>query len=149
VKFFYETNTDMQENFLTPDTQLARFERQAPYVFAYVHGRYWAENSGRYEGVGPGLKRQQQALPTLTSLKESADRIEASLTAATQAAPEVMMDALENEDETPEQAAQKVAGWHFYLKSNQSSRKSLFEKVSILYYVAMFLMLDQVPARTH
>ena len=104
----------MQENFLTPDTQLARFERQAPYVFAYVHARYLAENSGRHEGVGPGLKRQQQALPTLTALQESADRIEASLKAAASAPPEVMMDALE---ETAEQAAQKVTGWH--VLSNQ------------------------------
>lgn len=97
VKFYHDVSANLAEKWLTPDTQLAKFERQGPVVLADVH-------STRFSQKHQTLNRSQ--IPSFQSLTEKADRIEASL--EKRLSDKDILTGMEEEGEVdPEEVAQQ------------------------------------------
>lgn len=92
-------STDLGEKWLTPETQLARFERQGPPVFDHVHGNFQKE----FNTV------DRNSILTYEDLKEKADRIEASLQLGVNAKEKSVLAAMEEDPMDEEEKAQAVS----------------------------------------
>lgn len=89
----------MNENWLTPDTQLSRFEKHAPNVFDYAHQRVKKSRGGI----------DLSAVPTTEALTEKAARIEATLEAGVNLREKDLLKQMEPDLElSPEEQEAKV-----------------------------------------